>query len=218
MKKLQLVLIVSLSVFIFSCNKKDVAPQQQNESKVPHFDETNSSKVSWDQLPSELKNAMEIKPETNKPQSSGIMSSAFSYYSHMVGPWGGSGGYPFSIYPPDGSRIYAIAISSGGLIDRIVIWYQTANGTIYVGGDRGGSGGIYHVQYFSSDEYIVSVSGRSGGLLDRLTIHTNRKSFSYGGNGGTPFYVSVPYGYQVLGFWGRSGGVIDQIGFYVYTR
>ena len=134
-----------------------------------------------------------------------------------MGPWGSGGGIGFSIYPPDGSRIYAIGISSGSLVDRIVIWYQTWLGHIYVGGDRGGFGGYFNIQFFEPGEYITAIGARSGALVDRLTFYTNRKWFSYGGNGGSAFFAGVPAGYQILGFYGGSGAYIDRIGFWVYT-
>ena len=214
------------SFFLFSCSKNHDQPakpldakqqeQKRLEQELPGYNEKNTTAVAWEQLPSELKNAVSVK--TLKEAKEGQLgSSLWSTYSYPMGPWGGGGGSPYSIYPPSGSRIYAMAISSGSLVDRIVIWYQTAYGTIYVGGDRGGSGGTYHVQYFSPGEHITGIGGRSGGLIDRLTVYTNKKWFSYGGYGGSPFYASVPWGYQILGFYGGSGIYIDRIGFYVYT-
>lgn len=229
MKKISLFLVVFVSVFIFSCKKEAEVKQQEQpantniqplNTNVPHFDETNSTKVTWDQLPSELRNAVEIDTREDKKLrvGSGVQSTAWSVYSYYIGPWGGWGGSPYYIYPPNGSRIYAMAIRSGAYVDRLTIWYQRADGTIYMGGDRGGNGGTFYLQFFASDEYIYYVGGRSGAYVDRLSIYTNKKWFSYGGNGGAAFYAGVPYGYQVLGFWGRSGSYIDQIGFYVYTR
>ncbi|WP_368668126.1 jacalin-like lectin [Aquimarina sp. RZ0] len=62
------------------------------------------------------------------------------------------------------------------------------------------------------------MAGRSGRVLDRISIYTNKKSFSYGGNGGAAFNVSIlPSGFQVLVFFGKSGSLIDQIGFYIHT-
>jgi hypothetical protein len=119
--------------------------------------------------------------------------------------------------PPSYSRIYAMAIRSGTLIDRLVVWYQRSDGTIYSSG-AGGSGGVYHLHLFASDEYIYYISGRSGLAVTRLSVYTNKKSFTYGGTRGNPFYAQVPSGYQHLGFWGRSSTRVDQIGFYVYKR
>lgn len=225
MKKFSVLALTFISFLIISCSKKDevIAPQNENQAAaaqqpagVPQFNEANSKKVMWDELPAELKNATPI--ETKVEQTKGSARGLYSSYRYYVGPWGGGGGSPYYIYPPSGSRIYAMAIRSGALIDRITIWYMTSNGTIYVGGDRGGNGGGYYLQFFAADEYIYYVAGRSGLYLDHLTMYTNRKWFSYGGNGGSPFAASVPYGYQILGIFGGSGIYIDRIGFYVYTR
>ena len=216
--------LMFLSFFLFSCSKKDQMPKQEQksaeqarmESELPGFSEKDSKPVSWEQLPSELKNAIPLK--TLKEGRDGQLGATlWSTYSYSMGPWGGWGGSSFSIYPPNGSRIYAMGISSGSLVDRLVIWYQRPDGTIYVGGDRGGSGGYFNVQFFSYDERITAIGGRTGGLVDRLTVYTNKKWFSYGGNGGAPFYAAVPAGYQILGFYGGSGVYIDRIGFWVYT-
>jgi hypothetical protein len=101
------------------------------------------------------------------------------------------------------------------LIDRIVVWYRRSDGTIY---SSARPGGVYHVQYFASDEYIYYIAGRSGSAVTLLSVYTNKKSFTYGGDGGNPFYAQVPSGYQHLGFWGKSSNRIDQIGFYVFQR
>lgn len=215
MKKLNVLLFVVLTCVIFSCKKKveDVTPADNSKqsTETPHYDESNSSKVAWEDLPAELKNAKPIDTSSNARLE-------YAYYSYQLGPWGGGGGGGYSIYPPNGSRIYAIAVRSGSLVDAITIWYVTPQGTIYYGGSAGGGGGGYYVQYFSADEYIYAINGRSGKYVDRLSFFTNRKSFTYGGNGGSPFYASVGAGYQILGFFGGAGGYVDRIGFWVYTR
>lgn len=196
---------------------------QQNLSKanLPKFDETNSKKVTWDQLPAQLRNAtrLENAKEQPKVEAARGVKPLFSTYSYYVGPWGGNGGYPYYIYPAqNGSRIVAIAVRSGAYIDRFTIWYMDPSGHVYMGGDRGGDGGSYYIQFFDTDEYIYYVYGRSGDFIDHLTIYTNKKWFSYGGWGGSPFYVSAPAGYQVLGFFGGSGQYVDRMGFYMYTK
>jgi len=221
MKKFNAIIVFLLVCLIYSCKEKEkVGPTVSSSNlssqtaKVPHFDEKNSITYTWDQLPAELRNAIPIVSGKSNPNA----REAVSNYSYFVGPWGGSGGGYFDILPPSGSRIYAMAIRSGSLVDRLTVWYVRSDGSVYVGGDVGGNGGAYYLQYFSGDEYIYSVAGRSGSYLDRLSIYTNYKSFSYGGNGGSSFFASVPSGYQILGFWGRSGVYVDQIGFNVYTR
>ncbi|MDB5247767.1 MAG: jacalin-like lectin domain protein [Segetibacter sp.] len=224
MKKFNVILLLFISFFIFSCNKSNevVAPQTGTQPSaqpsVPEFNESNSTKVSWDQLPEKMKNAIPI--DTASPvaaRSNGAARSLYSQYTYSTGPWGGNGGSYYSIAPPNGSRIYAIAIRSGAYIDRLTVWYVTSNGTIYVGGNTGGNGGAYYLQYFSADEYIYAVTGGAYKLVDRLTFYTNKKWFRYGGSGGVPFQPYVRPNHQILGFYGRSGIYLDQIGFYIYS-
>lgn len=48
-----------------------------------------------------------------------------------------------------------------------------------------------------------------------LTFITNAgvKSQHFGGNGGFYWLVTFPEGYRILGFYGRYGSRIDQLGF-----
>jgi hypothetical protein len=222
MKKLNVLLTcLSIAFFTFSCNdaledyqpKPTEDPTQANQS-IPHYDEKNSALVTWDQLPEELKNAIPITQDSSTSLSNARVQG--SSYAFKYGPFGGNGGSPFSIFPPDGSRIYAMAIRSSGVIHGIVIWYQKG-ATIYRVG-VGGTGGRYYQQFFTPTERIVRVSGRSGWVVDRLSVRTNFKTFTYGGTGGNAFVAEVPPGYQILGFWGRAGIYLDQIGFYAYRN
>src|SRR4051794_37297270 len=118
--------VLFVSFFIFSCNKHNdelVPPQNAtkpeqdtasfDESKVLKvIDESNVSKLTWDQLPAELKNAIALNStdpiplnsiEKSKDASaSSNLSAEYPHYTNSIGPWGGSGGSPFSIYPPSG--------------------------------------------------------------------------------------------------------------------
>lgn len=196
---------------------QDTVDVPQDSLQVPFFNESNSRKIAWENLPAELRNAAVIKSAGD--QRSNLKAATTGYYSHSIGPWGGSGGSPFSIYPPNGYRLYAIGINSGAHVDKLMIWYKNDyTNTILGAMQAGGNGGSFYMQYFTSTEYIYAVGGRSGSYVDRVTFYTNYKSFSYGGNGGSPFTASVGSAYQVLGFYGRSGAYIDRIGFYVYTK
>lgn len=224
MKKFSIFLMAFVALVVSSCNKnKDEVhtsqqAQEQDSLHVPFFDEGNSKQVAWTNLPEELRNAQVIKA-ADTSRTDNLKTATTGYYSHSIGYWGGSGGSPFYIYPPNGYRIYAIGLRTGTNVDRLMVWYKNDyTNLILASMEAGGNGGSYYVQYFSSSEYIYAVGGRSGSYVDRLTFYTNYKTFSYGGNGGSPFYASVGNSYQILGFWGASGTRIDRIGFYVYTR
>lgn len=213
--KVFLTLTVVMTILIFtSCSKEQELLQNLStvQEEVSHFDETNSEALTWDQLPAELRDA---KPLNNDADE--FLRSCS--YNSQSGSWGGNGGSPFNYNPSTCHRIYAVAIKAGSRVDRLVVWYKSKNGTIYVGLDEGGNGGTYYFQLFSSDgsEFIRKVAGRAGSRIDRLSIYTNKKSFSYGGNGGTYFAFQPPYGTRIRGFHGRSGNEINRIGFYGYA-
>jgi hypothetical protein len=210
--------------------KEPVAPQTKahpKDMKVPHFDGSNSAKLTWEQLPDALKNAAVLKTEekqavaathTTASPDGAVNTIGYQRFSYAAGPYGGTGGGPFYIFPQLNCRLYAIGIRNGTLIDAITVWYLNDDGTIYTSGKSGGNGGSYYVQYLAADEYISQVTGHSGQSLDQLTIYTNHKSFAYGGTGGGYFSVAASPGYQIFGFFGRSGTNIDQLGFYIYSR
>ncbi len=213
MKKLFILAFIMLSVLVTSCQKEEATndtfiENAADTATVPQFDETNKELTAWENFPDELKNAERI-------ENDGVYSKAFSY---QAGPYGGNGGKPFGFNPPTTHKIHAIALRAGSKIDNLVVYYRRPNGTIYTPLSTGGNGGTYYIYFFQTGEYIKKVAGRSGSLLDRLTITTNKKSFSHGGNGGKPFVVPIPpTGFQILGFFGRSGRLIDNIGVFVHT-
>lgn len=210
MKKSILLAVLTLLSFMISCQKDEIKEEVGNTQKLPSYDDTNSLSVEWESFPKELKNAIPL--EENVTESSG------KAYSYSIGPFGGNGGSAFSVNPPSGTRIHAIAMRTGSRVDKLIVYYKSPSGTIYTGVDRGGNGGTYYLHFFSSDEYIKRISGRSGSRLDKLTIYTNKKTFTHGGNGGSYFNASIPpSGFEILGFYGRSGSNIDRIGFYVHT-
>jgi hypothetical protein len=53
-----------------------------------------------------------------------------------------------------------------------------------------------------------------GQYVDSIRFHTNlRVSPTYGGSGGgADYYYEAPPGWQIVGFYGRSGAYIDAVG------
>lgn len=216
MKKISLIAMTTLTVFMCSCNKNnDIQPASEpmkTAAQTNSFNEQNSKALSWNQLPDNLKNAEMISSST----TSDVLSKTTASYITSVGPWGGGGGSSYAIYPAASTdKIYAIGIRSGSFIDGLTVWYIRTNGTIYAS-SVGGTGGTFYVQLFAAAERVTAIAGRSGTYLDRLTIYTNYKSFSYGGNGGAAFYAGAGNA-QILGFYGGAGSFVDRIGAYIYT-
>ncbi len=214
MKKLSFILMTAASVLIMSCEKEPIQQiKEESNSAVQkkNYDESNSKAIQWNQLPEELKAA-----ENFSAEKSNASSKIDASYLTSIGPWGGGGGYGYSIYPTASTdKIYAIAVRSGAFVDALSVWYIRTNGTLY-SYSVGGTGGTFYLQMISSTERISAIGGRSGAYLDRLTIYTNYKTFSYGGNGGYPFYAGTYYS-QILGFYGGAGRFVDRLGAYVYS-
>ncbi len=209
MKKLSFLTALALFSFMISCQKEELNESIEKVEVLPVYDDTNSEKLDWDSFPQELKDAPPLENNTKNNSKA---------YSYSIGPFGGGGGSAFSVNPPTGTKIHAVAMRTGSRVDKLIIYYRAPNGNIYKGLDRGGNGGSYYIHFFSADEHIRRISGRSGSRLDKLTIYTNKKTFTHGGNGGAYFNAAIPpSGFEILGFFGRSGSNIDRIGFYVHT-
>ena len=205
-------------ILIISCDKGEetyqiTTSEFETLSDVPHFNENNTLKVTWDDIPDELKNARVYQPE----ESENIDKT----YSYLDGFYGGyHGGDVFYCIPNAKDKIHTIIIQADHVIESMKVYYKDPNGKIYLGFDKGGIGtqSPYYIHEFKNSEFIKSISGRSGDYLNQISIRTNKKVFTYGGYGGNPFDVQVQKGFQILGFYGRAGDIIDQIGFYVYRR
>jgi hypothetical protein len=63
-------------------------------------------------------------------------------------------------------------------------------------------------------EFITYITGRAGTLIDQITFHTSmRRAFGpYGGTGGQDFEINIPSNAKVIGFTGKEGPSIKQIG------
>lgn len=139
----------------------------------------------------------------------------------MVGPWGGTGGYPWD----DGvySTIRQIVIGHGATIDSIRIEYDLKGRSVWSethGGTDGGSE-TDKVKLDFPDEVLVSVSGHYGSvcgtpvIIRSLTFQSNSSTYGpFGTEDGTPFSLPVSSG-KIIGFHGRSGSYLNSIGFYL---
>jgi hypothetical protein len=131
-----------------------------------------------------------------------------------VGPFGGLGGDPFQ--DPASGQITKITIGAGSVVDSIQTTYAMPGGTSK-SLKHGGDGGVPTDIDFNAGEHIIAIIGRAGRVLDSIAILTEdqsgvRRTFGpFGGGGGDQFIIHG----KVDGFFGRSGGVIDQIGFFV---
>ena len=127
--------------------------------------------------------------------------------------YGGMGGNAFSDQPDIDYRIRSIRILSGLYINSIQVIYDTPRG-IVTKPPHGGNGGREFVFLLNPGEYIRGISIRSGRFVDAIKFHTNfKQSIFYGGSGGSSYQdLFVPEKYQIIGFHGRSGSLLDAIG------
>jgi hypothetical protein len=151
---------------------------------------------------------------------SGTYLDSVGFYlgTETEGPFGGSGGGAFQDPGPipELSRILRITVRSGTLVDAIATTYMLPDGSSQTFG-HGGTGGSATDIHFNPGEQIIAIVGRSGVYLDNIAFLTEdpqgvRRTYGpFGGQGGSPFIVNR----KVNGFFGRSGSLIDQIGFFV---
>jgi hypothetical protein len=133
--------------------------------------------------------------------------------------WGGDGGEAFP-GPEEVSQVREqwkltqLQTRSGIYIDQIKLtWTDPALASRSQ--RRGGDGGSEHTINLAPDEYVTKVIVRNGSQVDHLMITTSKNQLGNwgGGGGGEQDPVDfAPNGKVFLGFYGRSGGVIDALG------
>lgn len=67
---------------------------------------------------------------------------------------------------------------------------------------------------FNNDEYIINITGRHGDVIDHVIFHTNKgRELRFGeSDGGEPFDMKIPPGFQVKSLKGGYGGHLHNIG------
>ncbi|OEL37029.1 hypothetical protein BAE44_0001951 [Dichanthelium oligosanthes] len=157
-----------------------------------------------------------------------------------IGPWGGRGGDPGDIVAAGVAphRLEGVVIRCQEAVDAISFTYAGVDGMPRRAGPWGGSGGRKHKILsvssasgffgkqvkFGATEVVKEVSGTYGpygghaGIVRSLTFVTNvGKHGPFGEHGeGTPFSITVQDGGRVVGFFGRSGSLLDAVGVYVH--
>lgn len=142
---------------------------------------------------------------------------------------GGDGGTPFSDQPPKGSRISGMLVRHGDYVDGIRLSWVTPDGTRVDGPYHGGQGGVEASFTLEPGETITAIGIRSGDLVDMLTFYTSlgRTYGPYGGAGGDDSIVPTVEDLwhqdrwgratgEVVGIFGRSGDLLDAIGFSIH--
>src|SRR5207249_7086944 len=102
------------------------------------------------------------------------------------GPWGGTGGNPFS---SGVGSIHTIVVRSGKRIDRIELHFDDGHTDSF-----GGNGGTPNTFVVPSGTSLVGVTGRAGDRVDAIQFHFSNgdESSLYGGTGGKPYECNIP--------------------------
>ena len=130
---------------------------------------------------------------------------------------GGGGGSAFADGNiGTGTVVTSVLVRNGSYIDALQLVLQTSGGQTITSPQHGKDGGHLDVFPLSANEYLTSIEGRFGDYVDSMTLVTNtgRRSPAFGGGGGSKgsYVFQVPDGFEIIGFAGRAGDYIDQIG------
>lgn len=110
-------------------------------------------------------------------------------------------------------RVEEVRVRSGRRIDQLRLKIGNGMSTYWtdIHGGNGGSGPYSFL--VPQGENIVTVIMRSGSRIDSLQFVTDRGTVSqqFGGNGGSLRTYHLPG--KLVGFFGKSGSEIDQLGF-----
>jgi len=147
-----------------------------------------------------------------------------------VGPWGGSGGQAFYMRSGRGGsppRLLSVTLYHADAVHAFSFQYlhgDVVRTTEPSAGHYYGSKGLRATINFASDEHLTAVEGTFGRcrsvpakvVVTSLTFRTNkgRTYGPYGEENGTPFSIPAANG-CIVGFWGRSGWLLDVIGVYI---
>ncbi|KAK1257042.1 hypothetical protein QJS04_geneDACA023716 [Acorus gramineus] len=141
-----------------------------------------------------------------------------------VGQFGGNGGDAFDF--KNSNAVIEVIVRSGAAIDSITFKYYH-DGTISWSPNLGGEGGSpnptivldYPNEFLTRIEGYYSPFGNVAQLIRSLTFYTNKgkKYGPYGAAEGTYFNIPTK-GAEIVGFFGRSGWLLDAIGVYLRAR
>jgi hypothetical protein len=134
----------------------------------------------------------------------------------IVDPSGGTGGGTFGDLPQDDFKVIRITVRSGLFVDAIQMTHERPDGTLFNFPHHGGFGGFEKTLDLDVHlgDHITSIAGRSGSSVDHLEIRTSRGLLLKAGSsgGGVDYLYEAPPGFEIAGFHGRAGDLIDAIG------
>uniref|UniRef100_A0A0E0JI75 Jacalin-type lectin domain-containing protein n=1 Tax=Oryza punctata TaxID=4537 RepID=A0A0E0JI75_ORYPU len=138
-----------------------------------------------------------------------------------IGLWGGNGGQPQDISVPP-KKLLGMTIYSSDAIRSIAFNYIGVDGQEYAIGPWGGGDGTRTEIKLGSSEHLKEISGTHGPVYDLddivtyLKIVTSANTYEVGVPNGKEFSIPLQGSGHVVGFFARSGTLIDAIGIYVH--
>jgi Jacalin-like lectin domain len=140
------------------------------------------------------------------------------------GPSGGTGGNS-QVTDSDegflepGTRVARVLLSHDrphNVVGAIQFTHIRSNGSLLDLPHHGGFGGDQTLIDLERNEHIIKISGKYGQFVNSITIQTDnpaRSPIFVGGPGGAGEYTyEVPPGFEIVGFYGRSGDLVDAMG------
>jgi Jacalin-like lectin domain len=139
------------------------------------------------------------------------------------GPSGGTGGNSGDTDSDEGllepgTRVARVELGhdvSHGAVGRIQFTHLRNNGTILDLPNHGGFGGEQLTFDLDREEHIIKISGTYDKFVRSITVETNNpvKQLTVGNQVGAGKYTyEAPSGFEIVGFYGRSGALVDAIG------
>ncbi|CAO2149670.1 unnamed protein product [Urochloa humidicola] len=142
-----------------------------------------------------------------------------------VGSWGGNGGTAYEIQDTElPERLKTISIYANDVIESIEYTYTDQAGKERTNGPWGGDDGksVWEPILLGSEtvKEIYGTTGNYNGqtVVPSLNIVTDVKTYGpYGRQSvsNTTFQFAAPNNHSIVGFYGRGGDVVNQIGVYV---
>ncbi|KAE8800759.1 mannose/glucose-specific lectin-like [Hordeum vulgare] len=144
------------------------------------------------------------------------------------GAWGGNGGTAYELPGWElPHRLQTVTVHGEGVIDSIAFTYVDEAGTKRSVGPFGGDGGVKNPPIILGPSEtlreIYGTTGDYGGyteVVTSLTVITSSNSVrTYGtqSNGKKTFRIAKD-NHNIVGFYGRAGGFVDQIGAYLRPK
>ncbi|XP_047052630.1 horcolin-like [Lolium rigidum] len=139
-----------------------------------------------------------------------------------IGPWGGAGGDERNVQAMP-RRLVSVTIHSGEGIDGISFTYVGSDYVQYTEGPWGRTLNNENTITIDPTDYVTEISGTFGTAYDntivtslKIATFNDQYPVTYGTPNGTPFHIPVLNGGKVVGFFGRSGDLLDAIGVYIH--